>query len=62
MWVIRALYQAFIPGIIVKGGEFMHDSAGPHRGLIVRDILREMEIRVMSWPLYSPNLNPIENL
>ena len=40
----------------------MHDGAGPHRGNIVKDILREMQIRVMSWPPYSPDLNPIENL
>jgi hypothetical protein len=40
----------------------MHNCAGPHQGHIIRDILREMQIRVMSWPLYSPNLNPIENL
>jgi transposase len=61
-WVIRALYEAFLPEIMVDGGEFMYDGAGPHRGLIIRDILREMGIRVMEWPPYSPNLNPIENL
>jgi hypothetical protein len=37
----------------------MHDGAGLHRGYIVRDILREMQIRVMSWPSYSPDSNPI---
>jgi transposase len=47
---------------MVKGREFMHDRAGPHRGLIIRDILREMGIRVMEWLPYSPDLNPIENL
>jgi transposase len=61
-WVIRELYRAFLPDIMVDGGEFMHDGAGPHRGHIVRDILREMAIRVMEWPPYSPDLNPIENL
>ena len=61
-WVIRALYEAFLPEIVIEGGEFMHDGAGPHRGLIVRDILQEMHIRVMEWPPYSPDLNPIENL
>jgi transposase len=60
-WVIRALYQAFLPDIIERG-EFMHDGARPHPGHIVRDILREMQIRVMFWPPYSPDLNPIENL
>jgi transposase len=61
-WVIKELYQAFLPDIMVPDGEFMHDGAGPHRGHIVKDILREMNIRVMSWPPYSPDLNPIENL
>jgi len=61
-WVIRELYQAFLPDIIVEGGEFMHDGAGPHRGHIVKDILREIGIRVMTWPPYSPDLNLIENL
>jgi transposase len=40
----------------------MHNGAGPYRGHVVRDILREMQIRVTSWPPYSPGLNPIENL
>jgi hypothetical protein len=61
-WVIRALYQAYLPDIMVEGGEFMHDRAGPHRGSIIKEILREIMIRVMEWPPYSPDLNPIENL
>jgi hypothetical protein len=61
-WVIKELYRAFLPDIIVEGGEFMQDGAGPHRGLIIRELLREMEIRVMEWPPYSPDLNPIKNL
>lgn len=40
----------------------MNDGAGPHRGRIVTELFREMEVRVMSWPPYSPDLNPIENL
>lgn len=46
-WVIRALYQAFLPDIMVEGGEFMYDRAGLYRGTIVKNILREMAIRVM---------------
>jgi transposase len=61
-WVIRQLYAAFLPEIIVEGGELMHDGAGPHRRHVVRDILVEMNIRVMHWPPYSPDLNLIENL
>jgi hypothetical protein len=47
---------------MVEGGEFMYDGAGPYRGLIIRDILKEIGIRVMEWPPYSPDLNPIKNL
>lgn len=61
-WVIRGLYESFLPDIMVEGGEFMHDGAGPYRGHIVRDILQQMNIRVINWPPYSPDLNPIENL
>jgi hypothetical protein len=39
-WVIREVYRAFLPDIIVKGGEFMHDRAGPYRGHIILDLLR----------------------
>jgi transposase len=61
-WVIREVYRAYLPDIMVEGGQFMHDGAGPHRGHIVVDLLRQMGIRVMRWPPYSPDLNPIENL
>ena len=40
----------------------MHDGAGPHRGNIVKELLREIEIRVINWPPYLPDLNLIENL
>jgi hypothetical protein len=40
----------------------MHNGAGLHRGHIVLDVLRELQIQVMVWPPYSPDLNPIENL
>jgi transposase len=61
-WVISEVYRAFLPDIMVEGGEFMHDGAGPHRGHIVLDFLRQLDIQVMKWPPYSPDLNPIENL
>ncbi len=55
-------YEVFLPDIMVDSGEFMHDGASPYRGLIIKDILREMGIRVIEWPPYSPDLNLIENL
>jgi transposase len=61
-WVIREVYRAFLLDIMVEGGEFRHDGAGPHRCHIVTDLLGQMDIKVMAWPPYSPDLNPIENL
>jgi transposase len=29
---------------------------------IIRRILKELQIKVIIWPPYSPDLNPIENL
>jgi transposase len=61
-WVIREVYRGFLPDIMVEGGEFMHDGAGPHRGYIAIDLLRQLDIKVMKRPPYSSDLNPIENL
>ena len=40
----------------------MYNGVGLYRGNIVKDILQEIQIRVISQPPYSPDLNPIENL
>ena len=61
-FVIRDLYTYFLPEIMVEGGEFMHDGASVHTARIIRTLLAEMQIRVMKWPAFSPDLNPIENL
>ena len=60
--VIRALYSAFLPEFVGPEDIFMHDNAPVHTAHIVRDVLRELDIEVMPWPPYSPDLNPIENL
>ena len=41
---------------------FMQDGAPCHRTIDVADFLVEEEIKVMSWPAQSPDLNPIENV
>lgn len=61
-WVISALYESYLPDMMAEGGEFMHDGAGPHRGRIVVAKLQELGIRIIIWPPYSTDLNPIENL
>ncbi|GFW26239.1 transposable element Tcb1 transposase [Trichonephila clavipes] len=40
----------------------MDDNARPHRADIVDDYLESEEIAYMTWPAYSLDLNPIENL
>lgn len=40
----------------------MHDNARVHTASIVRSLLKAMGLKVMVWPPYSPDLNPIENL
>lgn len=61
-WVIRDVYEAFLPEFLTHGDIFMHDGASVHRVYIVRELLTEIGINVMEWPPYSPDLNPIENL
>jgi hypothetical protein len=46
-WVIQVLYKAFLPEIINNSREFIYNRAGPYYSLIIRDILREMGIRIM---------------
>jgi len=40
----------------------MHDNASVHTARVVRAVLTGLGVRVMVWPPYSPDLNPIENL
>ncbi|GFV97117.1 transposable element Tcb1 transposase [Trichonephila clavipes] len=40
----------------------MDDNACPHRADIVYDYLESEGIVRIAWPVYSPELNPIENL
>ena len=41
---------------------FIQDGALCHRTVDVADFLAEEEIKVISWPAQSPDLNPIENV
>lgn len=62
-FVIEELYRRILPTLMVnQDGIFQHDNAPTHTAHVVRDALAEMEIQVMEWPPYSPDLNPIENL
>ncbi|GFW98882.1 uncharacterized protein TNCV_4655091 [Trichonephila clavipes] len=39
---------------------FMDDNARPHRANIVDECFQSEDITRMDWPVYSPDLNPIE--
>lgn len=41
---------------------FQQDNARPHAARMTQNFLDTEEIEVMSWPAYSPDLNPIEHL
>lgn len=41
---------------------FLHDNALIHKSYLVKRWLEEMGIEVMEWPVYSLDLNLIENL
>ena len=60
--VIVELYKAYLPTLLEPGDIFMQDGASVHTAYIVGAILKELGIKVMKWPPYSPDLNPIENL
>ncbi|TFB01974.1 hypothetical protein CCMA1212_006059 [Trichoderma ghanense] len=64
--VILETLQSELPTILEPGCVFMQDNAPVHRSHLVqrwlRNWARENGIRIMDWPPYSPDLNPIENI
>lgn len=50
------------PIFVQLGDIFTHDNARAHTARIVRTVLQGMRIKVMEWPPYSPDLNPIESI
>ncbi|GFX05955.1 transposable element Tcb2 transposase [Trichonephila clavipes] len=41
---------------------FMDDNASPHRANIVDECLQSENTTRMDWPVYSPDLNPIQHV
>ncbi|GFY03741.1 transposable element Tcb1 transposase [Trichonephila clavipes] len=55
--IVRLYAAAVRPTFVL-----MDDNARPHGADIVDDCLESIGIVHMTWPTYSPDLNPIENL
>jgi transposase len=45
-----------------KNGIFQQDNAPVHTARVAQGVLAEAKVRTLTWPAYSPDLNPIENL
>ena len=40
----------------------LHDNDSKHRSKMTQEWLKSNEVKVIDWPAYSPDLNPIENM
>jgi hypothetical protein len=56
------LEAAGIPALPSFNGIFMDDNAPIHRASIVKDWKADYSLDCISWPPYSPDLSPVENL
>jgi transposase len=54
--------REYLLTILEHDSIFMQDNALIYTAYKVTEFFEEMGIEVMAWPLYSLDLNPIENL
>lgn len=54
--------QPVIGVLSAPGVVFMQDNARPHSSESTKRFMRRNRVKVLDWPPYSPDLNPIENL
>jgi hypothetical protein len=55
------LLQNQLPTLLDEDSIFMHDNAPIYTFKQVTEWLKDMDIEVLDWPPYSPDLNPIEH-
>ena len=61
---LKEVIQPFVIPVLQRIGAaamFQDDNTRPHRARVVTDFLRQHNVNRMAWPLYLPELNPIEH-
>ena len=58
------LKQSMIPSLRRLGHRavFQHDNDPKHASKTTNALLKKLRVKVMDWPIMSPDLNPIEYL
>jgi hypothetical protein len=60
--VYLGVLETHLETILNPGDIFMQDGAGIHHAGIIKAFFRDMDIALIKWPPYNPDLNPIKNL
>lgn len=60
--VYKEILEEELPKLMELHITFMQDGASIHTSRLLREWLAEQRFKILEWPAYSPDLNPIENL
>ena len=58
----QEILREYLGQVLEADSIFMHDNALVHTAHIIRDYLQEEGIKVIDWPPYSPDLDPIKDI
>ena len=63
-YVDNILRPVLLPFLQANAGitTFQQDNARPHSARLTQDFLQQNNVNIMEWPVYSPDLSPIEHL